>query len=81
MPDANLLNHTAVVEDGRTSSSARARTERSLSAPAGLPVPLSEFLLPARLGSEPSLAVTGLVIVCIMVKIDGGMRSLGGASR
>ncbi len=44
-------------------------------------MPLSELLLPARLGSEPSLAVTGLVIVCIMVKVDGGTRSLGGASR
>ncbi len=37
-------------------------------------MPLSELLLPARLGMEPKLAVTVLFIVCIMVKVDGGTR-------
>ena len=39
-------------------------------------MPLSEPLLPARLGIEPRLAVTGLVIVCILAKVDGGTRCL-----
>ena len=34
-------------------------------------MPLSEFLLPATLETEPRLAVTGLVIVCIIVRADG----------
>ena len=58
------------LQDEHTSSSARARTERSLR-PAGLLAPLSEFLLPAKPDTEPRLAVTGLVIVCITVRVDG----------